>query len=95
MKDINLLIKDGGSYKSLLVPLYVVKDLLRDRLSKSEVSRLHRLAEPVQVDKGFEAGTVVVDFSTRQARCFQAELNVDDLEPSWEVVVENRTMTGY
>ncbi|MBI4738485.1 hypothetical protein HY772_02805 [Candidatus Woesearchaeota archaeon] len=69
--DWNLYVKEGDQLKLLKVPLYVVKDLLRDRLSKSEINRIHRFSDPTQTPSFFQPGSVVVDFSTRTAQCFQ------------------------
>ena len=77
------------------VPPYVVKDLLRDRLSNSEISRIHRLAEKTKNPAVFKPGSVVVDFNTKTAQCFQAKLNLEYLEPTWKVQVEEMGLENY
>jgi len=93
--DLALYIKEGDGYKHLLVPLYVVKDLIRDRLSQNEVDRIHRLARGVKVPKQFKANSVVVDFDARIAQCYQVGLNLSDLEPTWSVTHETMTLKNY
>lgn len=89
--DLSLYVKEGEQLKVLKVPQYVVKDLLRDRLSKSEVDRIHRFAEKTKSPRVFKPKSVIVDFSAKTAQCFQAGLNVTDLEPTWDVKVEDVT----
>src|SRR3990167_9510085 len=89
--ELSLYLKEGEQLKVLKVPHYVVKDLVRDRLSKSEIDRIHRFAEKTKVPSKFKPKSVVVDFSSRTALCFQAGLNVTDLEPTWNVKVEDVT----
>jgi len=93
--ELSLYIKDGEKLKVLKVPHYVVKDLVRDRLSKSEIDRIHRFAEKTKTPKTFRSGSVVVDFSSRTAQCFQVGLNIADLEPTWDVKVEEVTLENY
>ena len=93
--ELDLYIKEGEGLKFLKVPLYVIKDLLRDRLSKSELDRINRFSEPTKEPQVFGPGSVVVDFSTKTARCFQAGLRVNDLEPTWKVRVEPLTLNNY
>ena len=93
--DLALYIKEGDGYKHLLVPLYIVKDLIRDRLSQSELDRIHRLAQVVERPSQFKAGSVVVDFSERKAVCFQAGIKVRELEPTWDVRVEKMGVFNY
>lgn len=93
--DVALFIKDGDAYRQLSVPLYVVRDLLRDRLSKCEIDRIRRLSSSAQLPNKLSSGSVVVDFSNRDARCFQANLGMEDLEPTWNVHVEKTTLKNY
>ena len=93
--DVNLYVKEGDELKLLKVPRYVVRDLLRDRLSKSEVERIHRLAEKTLLPDVFKAGSVVADFRSKTAQCFQAGLNVKNLEPTWSVMVEKVGLGNY
>lgn len=93
--DVNLYLKEGDLLKVLRVPQYVVRDLLRDRLSQSEISRIHRLAEKTKTPDVFRPGSVVVDFNEKIAHCFQAKINVANLEPTWEVQVEKVTLESY
>jgi hypothetical protein len=93
--DLSLYLKDGDDYKQLSVPLYVVRDLLRDRLSKSEIDRLFRLSTATELPEKIDTGSVIVDFSKKQARCFQAGLGVDDLEPTWKVQIEKKNLLSY
>ncbi len=93
--DLSLYLKEDGGLKVLKVPPYVVKDLLRDRLSNSEINRIHRLAEKTKNLAVFKPGSVVIDFNTRTAQCFQARIDVEDLEPTWKVEVEKVTLENY
>ena len=93
--DVSLYVKEGEELKFLKVPQYIVKDLLRDRLSKSELSRIDRLAEKTKVPKIFRSGSVIVDFSNKSAQCFHAGLNIKDLEPTWDVRTEKVTLRNY
>lgn len=93
--ELQLYVKEGEALKVLQVPQFVVKDLLRDRLSPSEVNRIHRLAEPVMVPETFKPGSVVVDFSAKTAQCFQSGLNLSMLEPTWKVTTEAMTLGNY
>ena len=93
--ELGLYVKEGGIVKFLKVPQYVVRDLLRDRLSESELRRIQRLAEPAELPSIFKAGSVVADFSNKTATCFQAGLRVQDLEPTWKVAVEKLTLDHY
>lgn len=92
--DLKLYVKEGGELKVLRVPKYVVKDLLRDRLSKSELERINRLAESTKTPETIPPGSVFVDFSTKTAQCFQAGLRLADLEPTWKVNDELITLTN-
>lgn len=83
--DLKLYVKEENELKFLEVPVYVIKDLLRDRLSESEIKRIHRFAEKIKTPVQFKPGSVVVDFSNKTAQCFQSGLNIADLEPSWNV----------
>ena len=93
--ELALYIKEGEGYKHLLVPLYVVRDLVRDRLSDSELDRIRRLAQTVEKPEQFKAGSVLIDFSERKAVCFQAGLNVKDLEPTWTVEINQMSLDNY
>lgn len=93
--QLSLYLKEGEQFRVLQVPQYVVKDLLRDRLSNSELNRINRLAEKIDSPNMFKAGSVVVDFSTKSAQCFQAGLNMDYLEPTWNVQIVPMTLQNY
>ncbi len=93
--DLNLYVKESGKFKVLRVPKYVVRDLLRDRLSNSELNRIHRLGEKTEKPTIFKAGSVVADFDTKTAHCFQAGLDVKNLEPTWDVLVEKVGLGNY
>ncbi|MBI4981413.1 hypothetical protein HZC30_07735 [Candidatus Woesearchaeota archaeon] len=93
--DVNLYVKEENGLKVLKVPKYVVKDLLRDRLSKSEVARIHRFAEKTEEPKIFKPGSVIIDFNAKSARCFQAGLDIKNLEPTWEVRKETMALGNY
>jgi len=95
LMDVNLYVKEGKQVKVLKVPKYVVRDLLRDRLSNSEINRIHRLGEETQLPIVFKAGSVVADFDTKTAQCFQAGLDVKNLEPTWSVSVEKVGLGNY
>lgn len=93
--DVSLYLKEGNGLRVLKVPAYVVRDLLRDRLSKSELDRINRFAEKTSVPEVFKPGSVVVDFSNKVAQCFNAKINVSNLEPTWDVQVEKVTLGNY
>jgi len=93
--DLNLYLKEGKEFKVLLVPQYVVKDLLRDRLSNCELDRINRLARKTPTPEVFKPGSVVVDFSKKAAQCFNAKLNLSNLEPTWDVQIEKMTLGNY
>ncbi len=93
--DVNLFVKEGGGLKFLKVPKYVVKDLLRDRLSVSELDRINRLAEKTEMPEIFKSGTIVIDFSKKTAQCFHAGINVKELDPTWNVEMEKVTLENY
>lgn len=93
--DVNLYVKEGGKLRTLKVPAYVVKDLLRDRLSQSELNRINKLAEKTQVKGAFKPGSVVVDFSKKTAHCFNAKIGLHNLDPTWDVTVEKVTLGNY
>ena len=93
--DVNLYLKEAAQVRVLKVPQYVVRDLLRDRLSKSELDRIDRLAEKTAVPDIFKPGSVLVDFKAKTAQCFQAKLNLKVLEPTWDVSVEKMTLGSY
>ena len=89
------ILKRGRTTEFLKVPAYVVKDLLRDRLSLSEINRINRFAENVESPQSFRPGSVVVDFSKKTAHCFQAGMVIRDLEPTGDVTVEQITLDNY
>ncbi len=93
--DVNLYVKEGKQGKVLKVPKYVVRDLLRDRLGRSDIARIHRLAEKTNPPAIFKPGSVVIDFSSRTAQCFKAGLNLEYLEPTWKVQAEKVTLENY
>lgn len=88
-------VKEGRELKILKVPTYVVRDLLRDRLGNKDIDRIHRFAERTTAPDVFKPGSVVVDFSSKTATCFQAGLNLKYLEPTWKVNVEEVTLENY
>jgi hypothetical protein len=88
-----LVLQEKNGLRKLSVPVYVMKNLLRDRLSASELDRINRLAEPYAND-GPTAGSVWVDMNAKTAKCF-TRLDVDELEPTWNVTVENVTLKNY
>jgi len=93
--ELTLYVEDGDSLKALRVPHFVVKDLVRDRLSESEINRIHRLAEPVKTPSTFKAGSVIVNFAAKTARCFDARIDLASLEPTWTVTNEKITLENY
>lgn len=93
--ELTLYLKEGEALRSLTVPTYVVKDILRDRLSKSERDRIDRFAKETAHPDVFKAGSVVVDFSTKSACCYQAGLNIEFLEPTWNVEIAQMKATKY
>ena len=95
LMDVSLYLKEGEQIKVLKVPKYVVRDLLRDRLSKSELDRINRFAEKISMPSVFKAGSVIVDFNSKTAQCFQAGLDVKNLEPTWDISVEKVGLGNY
>ncbi len=93
--DLDLYVQDGDALKLLRVPRSIVKDLVRDRLSASEVNRIHRLASPVDAPDTFKAGSVVVSFSEKTVRCYDARIDLAGLEPTWTVTNEEITLENY
>ena len=93
--DVNLYVKEGEEMKVLKVPTYVIRDLLRDRLGRSDIARIHRMAEKTNPPAMFKAGSVVIDFSNRTAQCFKAGLNLEYLEPTWKVQAQKVTLENY
>jgi len=85
MADLALYIKEGESYRHLNVPQYFVKDLLRDRLSDCEIKRLNRLASATKIPDKLPQGSVIIDFSKKQALCHQAGFLLSDLDLTWKV----------
>jgi len=83
--DLQLFIKEGNRYKVLKVPSYVVKNLLRDKLSSSELDRIHRLAAPIEVSGNFKAGSVIVDFALKKAECYQSKIDLMSIEATWDI----------
>lgn len=93
--EIALFFKEDGEFRHLDVPLYVVKDLLCDRLSKSEMARIHRLADKKELPEKITPGTVVADFDEKTAQFYQVKINVEHLEPTWNVTNEKITLLNY
>ncbi|MEK6968407.1 MAG: hypothetical protein AABX51_07305 [Nanoarchaeota archaeon] len=93
--DLQLFIKNGTSYKVLKVPSYVVKNLLRDRLSSSELERIHRLAGPTEIPNPIKPGSLIVDFALKKAVCYQTKLDITSIEPTWAVKIEEVTLKNY
>lgn len=93
--ELTLYLKDHDQLRSLKVPVYVIKDLLRDRLSESELNRINRFAEVIESPESFKAGSVVAEISTKTAFCYQAGLNLDYLEPTWNVQIKDMTLLNY
>ena len=83
--ELNLYIKEGEEFKHLKVPTFVVKNLLCDRLSNSELDRIQRFAEKTDKPDIFKAGSVVVNFEKKAAECFQSGLRLKDLDLTWDV----------
>ncbi|MFH1649222.1 MAG: hypothetical protein ABIA93_01610 [Candidatus Woesearchaeota archaeon] len=94
-ENLTLFVREGESLKAGVVPRYVVRDLLRDRLGEDEIARIHRFIKPVESSTVFQAGSVVVDFSKKQAECFDARIDVKYLEPTWDVKINNVTLANY
>lgn len=93
--ELNLYIKEGEELKYLKVPIFVVKNLLRDRLSNSELNRIQRFAEKTNKPEIFKAGSVVVDFEKRTAQCFQSGLRLKDLDVTWDVEEKQMNLLNY
>jgi len=68
--DISLYLKEGSAVRVLQVPLYIVRDLLRDRLSNSEINRINRFAEKTKMPEVFKPKSIVIDFEKKTAQCF-------------------------
>jgi len=92
--ELDLYVKDEDRYKQLRIPLSILKDLLRDRLTTAELERIWRLAQPVAVET-FKSGSVVLDFATKSATCYNAKINLEMLEPTWNVKNERLTLANY
>lgn len=93
--DLQLFIKEGSNFKVLKVPPYVVKNLLRDRLSQSELDRIHRLAEPIDMPQIFKTGSVIVDFNSKTAECYQTKIDLTSIEPTWSITEQKITLDHY
>jgi len=93
--DISLYIKEESNVRMLKVPLYIVRDLLRDRLSNSELKRINRFAEKTTLPNIFKPKSIVIDFQNKTARCFSTGLNIETLEPTWNVKNEEVTLMNY
>lgn len=91
--DLQLYVKEGEQLKVLKVPEYVVKDLLRDRLSESELNRIRRVGEITKQPRMFKSGSVFADFDLKLARCFNAKINLEFLETKWKVEEETGLMS--
>lgn len=83
--EVSLYLKEDSGFRFLKVPLYVVKDLLRDRLGSKDLKRLDRFADKIDVPSSFTSGSVVVDFKEKTAECYEAGIRLDYLEPTWAV----------
>lgn len=98
MGELSLYVKEGDLYKHLVVPVYVVRDLLRDRLSQNEWDRISRLAKERKPPKKFvkgKKGTVIINPSEKTATCFQTGINMEYLEPTWNVTIEELKLDNY
>ena len=93
--QISLYVEEKEHFKMLNVPHFVVKDLVRDRLSESEISRIHRLASPTKRPSAFKSGSVIVNFSEKTAWCFNTKLNLPSDEPTWTLISEKLTLANY
>ena len=93
--QISLYVEENERLKMLRVPHVVAKDLVRDRLSESEIGRIHRLASPVRRPQAFKAGRILGNFSQRTARCYDAKLNLPADEPTWTLISEKLTLENY
>ena len=83
--DVSLYIKEGEKLKMLKVPKYVVRDLLRDRLSNSDIERINDFSKIVSEPSEYPVGSVVIEFSSKKATCFRANIDLRHLEPTWNV----------
>ena len=93
--ELNLYIKEGEQLKLIKVPAYVVKNLLRDRLSSSELDRIHRLAKPVEIPNNFKAGSVIANFTLKTAECYQTKIDIASIDATWEVNENKMTLQNY
>ena len=93
--ELNLYIKEGENYKILKVPSFIVKNLVCDRLSKSELDRINRFSENTRKPDVFKAGSVIIDFETKTAQCFQVGLKLKDIEPTWNIEEKEMTILNY
>ena len=83
--DVSLYIKEGEKLKMLKVPKYVVRDLLRDRLSNSDIERINDFSKIVSEPSEYPVGSVVIEFSSKKATCFRANIDLRHLEATWNV----------
>ncbi len=83
--EVNLYLKEDDGFRFLKVPLFVVKDLLRDRLGDKGIKRIDRFASKIDTPDGFSSGSVVVDFKNRSAEFYEVGIRLDYLEPTWDV----------
>ncbi|MEK6928285.1 MAG: hypothetical protein AABX11_07675 [Nanoarchaeota archaeon] len=93
--ELNLYIKDGADYRLLKVPSFIVRNLVCDRLSKSELDRINRFAEKTRKPEIFKAGSIVIDFKAKTAECFQIGLRLGDIEPTWNIEEKEMTLFNY
>ena len=93
--NIKVFVKEGSSFRSLDVPLDVVRDLLRDRLIDLDEERIKKYGRPVKSTNDFPTGSVVLDFDIRTAWSYNAPLKLEHLEPTWKIVSENVTLKKY
>ena len=91
--DVVLVLEEKDSYRKLSVPFSLIRNLIQDRLTKGELARIDRAAEPF-VPSGFKRGHFVANIPQRTARAY-IPLDVDGLGTTWDIKVEPLTLENY
>jgi hypothetical protein len=67
--------------RTMTIPYYILRDLLRDRLSTNEINRIYRLSEP---NHSSDLNAVTLNFKDKTA---VIPFKLDEyLEPTWRIL---------
>ena len=92
--QVHLFLSENGKYRTIDVPVNMARQLIEERIGKSELGRIEAYAQPID-QPAFIPGSVVVDREAKTVHIYGNRLRADHLDTCWKVIQEKVTLKNF